>query len=223
MSIVMNSVKHQPSDQGDSINRNQDGIRWKNWPIVRNNYQRNAYEAFKLNDMVKSTLYDCMSHSLGFVSGILNIDRLGQTVDYRTIHKTVNWQQKTDNKIIDYMSAAMNNVTINESICVTTNVDDQNRFNELCAKCNQLPQEWNVVQLNQIYDGYKGYSTTKDLYTSDAPIKITLFRNSLSEICNNRPISIAIDLGETNVSNLTFLNIILHCHRVYRSLYPIQL
>lgn len=203
----MNSVNHQPSDQGDSIKRNKDmdivEFPWKNWPIVRYNYQRIAYEAFILNDMTKSTLYDCMSLSLGFVSGILDIDRSGQTVDYRTISKTVNLQQKTGNKMLDYMSAAMNNITINESICVTTNVDDISRFNELCAKCNQLPKEWNVVQLNQMYDGYKGYSTTKDLYTSDAPIKITLFRNSLFETSNNLPISIALDLGAKNVSNLT--------------------
>ncbi|XP_055322222.1 uncharacterized protein LOC129578113 [Sitodiplosis mosellana] len=206
----MNCVSPKSSDRKKPINHrsdvNNDDCHWKIWPIVRNNYQRIAYEAYKSNDNDKAILYDSMALSCGFVGGILNVDRLGQNIDHQTVFKTVDWQQNTNtNQLINFLSAAMGNVSIKESVSVTSNIDsdsDQRRFNELCAKCAELPQEWNVVQLSQMYNGYNSYSTIKDSYTSDAPIKITLFRDSLSESRNNRPTFIVLDLCETGEKSI---------------------
>lgn len=57
---------------------------------------------------------------------------------------------------------------------------------------------------SQMYNGYNGYATKKDLYTSDAPVKFTLFRNAMSGERFNHPFSIVLDwfeLGDNSVSN----------------------
>lgn len=189
----------QAMDNAESI--------WKIWPIVRHNHQMIAFNAYKSNDMEKAILYDCMALSCGFIGSILGIDRLGQRVNYKTIYKTIQWQQNTGNKLFDYLAAVVNDVSLNETISKTINADDHSRFNELCTKCIQLPNEWNVIQLSQMYAGYNSYATKKDMYTVDAPIKITLFRHSLPETQKKRPISIVLDLfefGEKSVNNLNF-------------------
>lgn len=54
-----------------------------------------------------------------------------------------------------------------------------------------------------MYNGFNGYATKKDMYTSDAPIKLTLFCDDMSEKRSNRPQSIVLDWfdkGEKGVS-----------------------
>lgn len=189
-----------------SSNRNKDDCSWNVWPIVRNNFQRIAYEAFKSNESDKSVLYDSMALSCGYVGGMLNIEQLNRTIDHSTLCKTVDMQKNTDrnNKLIDFLSGAMRDALNSVNVATTVDNDkDQQRFDELCTKCAELPNEWNVVQLSQMYSGYNGYATTKDIYTSDAPIKITLFRDSLSEQRNNRPIFIVLDLFETGEKSVS--------------------
>lgn len=212
---IMYCVTPKSSNRKTPINHrnNKNGEdSWNVWPIVRNNYQRIAYEAYKSNETEKAILYDSMSLSCGYIGGILNVERANQNIDHQTLLKTVELQKNTNpsNKLIDFLSGVMgNNLPIEPATVATiANETDQQRFDELCKKCADLPQEWNVVQLSQLYSGYNGYSTTKDLYTSDAPIKITLFRDSLSEQRNNRPVSIVLDhfeTGEKSVSKLKLL------------------
>lgn len=178
---------------------------WNVWPIIRNNYQRIAYQAFKSNESNKSILYDSMALSCGYIGGILNVERLNRIIDHQTVRKTVDMQKDThsSNELMDFLTGAMGNKALT-SVNVATPLDtDQQRFDELCSKCAELPHEWNVVQLSQMYSGYNGYATTKDIYTSDAPIKITLFRDSLSEQRNNRPTSIVLDLFETGEKSVS--------------------
>lgn len=178
---------------------------WKIWNLIRNNYQRIAYDAYISNNTDKAILYDSKALSCGFIGEMKNNDRLQNMVNQKSILKTVNMPQKSDHKIMGFFSAELANLSINETICDVA--DDQTQFNELCAKCARLPPQWNVIQLSQMFDGYKGYNATKDMYTSDAPIKITLFRDSLSGVRQSQPISIVLDLSEFNEKTVSNDNI----------------
>lgn len=186
---------------------NEAEFSWKIWPIVRNNYQRIAYEAYKSNDIDKAILYDCKALSCGFIGRLCNVDYSGRNIDHQTITKSIHLQQNTGNNFADYMAARLNDISINET---NDHMNDQNQFKELCEKCVQLPKQWNVVQISQIYDGYNSYARKEDLYTSDASIKITLLRNSLPEKQNsNRSVSIVLDwfeFGKKSVSNVKNFN-----------------
>lgn len=173
----------------------------QSWPIVRNNYQKLAFDSYKSDDHVKAVLYDTKALSCGYAGTLLNGDAPKQIINQKTIAKTIHLQQDSGNDLIDYLSACVNHITIDETADKISTTNDQLQFNELCAKCAQLPKQWTVVQLSQMYKGYNSYSTKEDMYTSDAPIKITMFRDSMSEKRDNRPVPIVLDwIDEKKVS-----------------------
>lgn len=220
----MDSDKRSSDPNNSNIkNSNEHKWRWKPWSIVRSDYLRMALEADRSGDYDKGILYDSKALSCGFIRTFLNNDQQSFSTDNRPSIKTddhpnscTDEQQKTEtNELIDYLSEYFGynkidepktiNLTTIETDNATVETDDKNQFEELCTKCGQLPKQWNVVQLHQLYNGYNGFSTTKDVYTSDAPIKITLFCDSLSETRDNRPISMVLDLNELGEKSVSFL------------------
>lgn len=205
----MDAVKmKKKSGLSDNIKKSdKQKRRWKPWPIVRNDYQRIALEADRSGDCDKAILYDSLSLSCGFINTLLNNDQRSFASNNQTSSNEIekvnsltsnDLQENPKNYLTDYLSKCLSDVVIDEP---NNNVKIQ--FDELRSKCDQLPKEWSVVQFNQLYSGYNGFATTKDVYTSDAPIKITLFCDSLSKKRDNRPINIVLDFiefGEKSVS-----------------------
>lgn len=196
MDVITKQTKKQSSSSNSNASDND--TRWKVWPIVRNNYQQFALEADRMGDHNKGILYESKVLSCGFVKKITNAEQLNQEIGVPTIGKTVHLQQQNGNHLIDHLSTCMSEMICIDKNCTKPACDpnDHTEFNELRENCAKLPKQWNVIQLNQVYSGYNGYATSKDLYTSDAPIKIILFRHNLSEDRGNQPISIVLDLKE---------------------------
>lgn len=174
---------------------------WKSWPIARNEYRDIALKAYRIDDHDKAVLYDSKALSCGFVNKTNLHQEIRPVIASRKREKT----QKCDNVLIDYLSDCMNDMDIIEieQNELTAEADDQTQFIELREKCAKLPKEWNVIQLSQLFSGYNGYCTKKDLYTMDAPIKITMFRHNLSEEMNNQPFSMVLDLIEYGAKSVS--------------------
>ncbi|XP_055313035.1 uncharacterized protein LOC129574695 [Sitodiplosis mosellana] len=219
----MDAVKTNKSSELNSNVENADEHewRWKPWSIVRSDYQRMAWEADRSGVYDKAILYDSMALSCGFISTMLNNDQQPLFSDNRPnaskiehpLQRSSDLQRETKNILIDYLSEYLSHVVIGEPKKIPHD-KDKNHFDALRSKCAQLPKQWNVVQFNQVYSGYNGFATTKDVYTSDAPIKITLFCDSLSKKRDNRPISIVLDfieLGEKSILSTA--------HEVHQVLY----
>ncbi|XP_031640828.1 separin [Contarinia nasturtii] len=211
----MDSGKKESNDSPDlnsnisSTNSIDDKLwQWKPWSIRRNEYQRTAYKADQSGDFEKAILYDSKALSCGFVGTFLNENRAAEGNENELISQTIDLQQKTGNVLIDYLSEYLENVVINDTtIEPAPATDDQTQFNDLHTKCAQLPKEWNVIQLSQLYNGYNRYATKRDMYTSDAPIRITLFRDSVSEKRDNRPTNIILDwleFGEESILSTSY-------------------
>lgn len=203
----MDSIKNESNTSSDfNSNDHHQVWRWKPWSITRNEYQRIALDAYEEDDCEKAILYDSKALSCGFVGNLLHDNQFNEENESAMVNQTIDLQEKTGNVLIDYLSEYVNKVDIDYESNKTPSIpdtDDATQFNELCTKCAQLPKEWNVIQLNQLYDGYNRYATKKDMYTSDAPVRLTLFRDAMSEKRDNRPTSIVLDwieYGEKSVS-----------------------
>lgn len=185
--------------------------RWKPWSTIRTDYQRIAFEAYRSEDSDKAILYDSKALACGFIGTILNEDQRSHSNDSVKIDhqrkSSINWQQKTGNVTVDCLIEAMKDVEIGErkNLCSTIEIDDETQFRNLRSKLNDLPKQWNIVQFSQLFNGYNGFAATKDVYTSDAPIKITLFCDSLSETRDNQPISIVLELNEIGDKSVSFV------------------
>lgn len=201
-----------------NFNANPDNINeirhyWKSWSIVRNEYQRIAWEAYRSGDNEKAVLYDSKVLSCGFIGGLLNDDqqhclrniRPTTNIDDNS-NRSVDSQPNAENELIHYLSDCISDVIIGktEKPNSPVEIDDKTQFKELCSKLSQLPKQWSVVQFSQFYSGYNGFATTKDLYVSDAPIKITLLCDSLSEERDNHPISVVLDFNELGEKSVRF-------------------
>lgn len=211
---AMNSISTNESLSFNKTNENCDEpeCQWRPWSIVRNDYRRMAWESDRSGDYDKGILYDTKALSCGFIGSLLNDDQRPIFSDNRpsankmedSLHTTIEMQQETKNELIDYLTECMRGVTFAKPKNKPHD-DEKCQFDELRKKCGQLPEQWTVVQFSQKYSGYNGFATTKDVYTSDAPIKITLFCDSLSKKRDHRPIGIVLDwleLGEKSVSYL---------------------
>lgn len=203
--------KNKSSDINSNINDIDKNVwRWKPWSNIRTDYQRIALEAYRSGDCDKSILYDSKALACGFIGTILNKDQQSHSSDSVKIDhqpkSAINWQQKTGNATVDCLIEAMKDVKIGErkNLCSTVEIDDKTQFRNLRAKLAELPKQWNIVQFSQLYNGYNGFAATKDVYTSDAPIKITLFCDSLSEKRDNQPISIVLELNEIGEKSVSF-------------------
>lgn len=209
----MDGVKmKKSSDLNENVRKSDEQKwRWKPWPIVRSDYQRIALEADRSGDCDKAILYDSLSLSCGFIDTLLNNDQRSvashetNSNEIKRVNSLSSNDVQQDKRKLSYLSTCLDAVIIGES-----NNTVKMQLNELRSKCAQLPTEWSVVQFNQIYSGYNGFATTKDVYTSDAPIKITLFCDSLSKQRDHRPISIVLDFIEFGEKSVSFVMTEIH-------------
>lgn len=191
----------------NSINGSVPENEWpqKPWSTIRSDYQRIAFDAHRTGNHDKAVLYDTKALSCGFIGTLLNDDQRKFFNNNRRSNVKIddhsNKSQKTDHPLFDYLSKCTGDIMISEP---KKTIDD-NQFSDLCTKCAQLPKQWNVVQFSQLYNGYNGYAATKDIYTSDAPIKITLFCDSLSTKRDKWPINLILDFKEHGDKSVSLL------------------
>lgn len=175
------------------------------WPAIRNEYRKNAYDAYCDGDTDRAILYDSKALSCGFVGTHLNADAHAKPfIHDQDISNTIHLQQNSVNPLVDYLSEYLNDVEI-----VTTASSIENRttngrqqIDNLYEQCDKLPVEWNVIQVTQMYDGYNGYATKKDMYNGNGPIVLTLFRYNLAEKRNKRALSLVPDSNELHPKNV---------------------
>lgn len=177
------------------------------WPLIRNEYRKRAFNLFKSGNCDQAILYDSKSISCGFVGKYLN----SMNIDNQSIDATVRLQQKSGNSLIDFLSGCMSELEISETNEPTTKSDidiiiGNVEATELYDKCAKLPSQWNVIQLNQLYDGYNGYFTKKDAYTTDGLISLTLHRYNLEQKRNNRSLGLVFELNELNPKSVSKWN-----------------
>lgn len=176
---------------------------YKCWPLIRNEYRKCAFNAYKSGDFDRAILNDSKSLSCGFVGIHLDVDHDSSTKIDQTIESTIHLQQKTGSSLVDFLSDCMSGIQIDESNKTNSEISDLIKVTELYEKCAKLPSQWNVIQLNQSYDGYNGYSTKKDVYTSDGLMTITLHRYNLEEKRNNRSFGLVFDLNELHPKSVS--------------------
>lgn len=207
----MAAANKKGKQSSDCINKAENSIeigsRCDIGPIVRRNYQKQAFHAITSSEQNDAVLIDSKVPSCTYVRTYFNYDRYSPTIDEQAIGQTINMQQKSDNELMSYLTACFNKVEINDNSCDGNSLadDDKAQINDLYAKCAELPSQWNIVQLNQMYDGHNGYSTNKDILTSDAPIKFTLFRYNRWDKRENIPFNIVLDFKEFGPESVSIL------------------
>lgn len=199
----MSNVRQNPIIE--SINN---GSAYKCWPAIRNQYRKHAYDAYCDGELDRAILYDSKSLSCGFIGTQLIKDVCTKTfIDEQDIGNTIELQQNTGNPLIDYLSERLNDIDISSTETTSKQknkeVDEQHQIDNLYKKCAELPAEWNVIQLTQMYDGYNGYATKKDMYNGGGPIVLTLFRYNSAEKRNNRTLYLVPDSNEINSKNVS--------------------
>lgn len=183
-------------DDGENIK-----TAFKCWPLIRNEYRKRAFNSFKSGDYDRAISNDSKSLSCGFVGTHLDVDRENATKINENIDRTIRLQQKTGSSLVDFLSDCLSGIQIDESKRATSpNEIDAKDLYEMCAK---LPTQWNVIQLSQSYDGYNGYSTIKDVYTTDGLITITLHRYNLEGKRNNRSFGLVFDLNDLHPKSVS--------------------
>lgn len=139
------------SDINSNVQKIDTESNLKVWAIVRNSYRKIALDAYKCGNYDKAILYDTKALSCGFVGERLNNN--SQRINELLIDNTIYLQQKSSNSLMDFLSACINDVKINESHGKksTIETDDKIQFDDLCTKCSQLPKQWNVLQIRLVY------------------------------------------------------------------------
>lgn len=200
----MNSEKRKNHDLSNSQNILDGESAYRCWPFIRNDYRKKTLNANKTRDSNNAILIESKALSCGFIGAQLDTDQSTPAINDQSISRTIHLQQQSGNSLIDYLTECMDEIKINETNKTTSaDVDSQKEIGDLCAKCSNLPKEWNVIQLNQLYNGYDRYGSKKDLYTSDGPITLTLFRHNLSEKCNNRILNLVLELNELDPKSVS--------------------
>lgn len=185
------------------------GTAFKCWPGIRNEYRKHAYDAYCDGDTDRAILYDSKSLSCGFVGAQLNADACAKPLIHdQDISNTIHLQQNSVNPLIDYLSECLNDIGIvtthaSSSAAEHGTTDDQRQIDDLHNQCDKLPPEWNVIQITQMYDGYNGYATKKDMYNGSGPIVLTLFRYNLVEKRKKRALSLVPDSNEFHPKNVS--------------------
>lgn len=135
------------SDIDSNLENVDSKLNVKVWPIVRNNYQKNALDACKSGDHYRTVLYESKALSCGFVGERLN--DCGEKINELSIGNTIHLQQNSKNDLTGFLSACVidNKITKSSTKKFTIEIDDRMQFDDLCTKCSQLPKQWNVLQI----------------------------------------------------------------------------
>lgn len=185
------------------------GPAFKCWPSIRNEYRKHAYDAYCDGDTDRAILYDSKSLSCGFVGTEMHTeDHAKSFIHDQDIDSTIQLQRKPVNPLVDYLFEYLNDnevVTTQPSSKESGITNEQQQINDLYVQCDKLPAEWNVIQVTQMYDGYNGYATKKDMYNGSGPMVLTLFRYNLVEKRDNRALSLVPDANELHPKNVSII------------------
>lgn len=187
------------------------GSAFKCWPSIRNEYRKHAYDAYCDGDTERAILYDSKALSCGFVGTEIRTEEHAKSfIHDQDINSTIQLQKTSVNPLVDFLSEYLNDnkvVTTQPSSEENGVSNEQQQLNDLYVQCDKLPAEWNVIQVTQMYDGYNGYATKKDMYTSSGPMVLTLFRYNLVDKRNNRALSLVPDANELNPKNVSIYHL----------------
>lgn len=200
MAIVTEKLVIESADSESAV---------KCWPSIRNEYRKHAYDAYCDGDTDRAILYDSKSLSCGFVGTQLHADDHSKGVVHkRDITSTIQLQRNSVNPLIDFLSGHFNEndiVTSPPSSKEHGITKEQQKLSDLYVQCAKLPVEWNVIQVTQMYGGYNGYATKRDMYNGSGPMVLTLFRYNLIEKRNNRALTLVPDANEISPKNVSSL------------------
>lgn len=193
---VVNKKCHRPSDaSGETVPR------VKCYPIVRNEYRNRSVHPENTDDAI---LNDCKSLSCGFVDKCFNSD--SKCIDEQNISSMIQSQRDDNDKLMNYISARVAGLQVGSTVKTSpVDVKDQTETSELYRKCANLPAQWNVIQISQVYNGYSGYATKKDIYSESLPIRLTLLRFNHLDKYSNSAVSFVMNLGEHDSKNVSSL------------------
>lgn len=201
-----------------------DRISQENWctyscvPVLRSQYKLKAEEALTDGNYVKSIYYDCKALDLGFQYGHQQVSK---RVKKKTISdvKIQSEIQKCDPNatLFDVIADGLNDVkfkncTTKQKVDESAVGDDQ--FEDVAKICENLPSEWNIVQLSIVESPFLAYATRKDSYTRDTKIRLTILSSENIPGCTNEPTVVTLDLNGPTDNNILSL-----AYSVYHVLY----
>lgn len=171
---------------------NQESKHNWNWPTIKSKYKQLSKKHFVAGEDEKGIYFDSIGLSSGFVAAELdhvNTKKISEVAVTEAIQLHVEMEE---DKLMDFITDNLTNVKIGSQETKPA-FNEYTGYEQLLAKCNELPNEWNVVQISQMSDEYLGYATKKDFLTQDFPLRLTLFRYNQSDRLNNKPISFAME------------------------------
>lgn len=171
--------------------------------MVRCQLVARALDAFEKGETEKGIFYESKSLYCGFLANkAYRNDEENQQIDDFTTSDAIKIQpeQKKD-LLIDFVTQKMAGCDFRDKMDQINNNNDNRKttcsdeagVKELFDKCAQLPAEWNVVQIARSSVKHAAYGTKRDIHSEPGLISVTLFRHSLSEQMNNKPLNIHLD------------------------------
>lgn len=178
----------------------------KNWSVVRSNYKKLSRNYYGAGEHENAIFFDSVALSCGFVAAELDTENNNE-IDQTSITAAIQYQEKSENALLDMITKQLSNVNIVESARdisntkpASGNVDAD--VTEFFTKYNELPDEWNILQISQMSDEHIGYSTKKDRLTQECPLKLTLFRYNQSARLKNKAIGLMMELTEKGPASI---------------------
>lgn len=172
----------------------------KCWPTVRTELTAMALEAFENGETEKGIFYESKALYCEFIANqVYHNSRGNRNIDDFTLTNVIKPDNEPDiflnyvaQKKIGFSSCNEEDQNKNENSECSDDVGVQKLF----EKCNQLPAEWNVVQLAKSFIKCTPYGTTRDIHSEPTPISITLFRHPLSKQMDNKPLNVHFEFGD---------------------------
>lgn len=165
--------------------------------MVRCELISKAWKAFENGETEKGIFYESKALYCGFLANKAHRNESeNQKIDDFTLSDAINIQpDKKQDLLINFVTQRMAGIDFRTEIDTNNNKNnshcsDDASVKELFEKCAQLPAEWNVVQLVKSGITHTPYGTKRDICSEPAPISITLFRHSLSDQMDNKPLNV---------------------------------
>lgn len=171
--------------------------------MVRNELVMKSWDAFCNGDTEKGIFYESKASYCGFIANRMYGDE-NQKIDSSTLSDAIAIQpERKQDHLLKYVTQKMAGIDCemegNNNNAISSDDDDAKALFE---KCTQLPMEWNVVQLAKSNVAHTAYGTKKDIYSESRPISVTLFRHSLSEQTDNKPLNVHLDFEDAESKNI---------------------
>lgn len=202
MAVANKKTDNSTNSIDNSVKFDDDGPQWRVGPIMRNNLRKLSFDAFTKSAHDDAILHDSKVPSCSYMKEYFNHDCLSPSIDNQTIRQSIDLHPKTGNDLVDYLAGLHIGDYFSDSKTTADDDDIQKQVQDLYSKCAELPSEWTVVQLSQLFDNHNAYATIEDTYTSDSPIKITLYR--YHEQSKSDPLNVIFNLNEFGANSVSF-------------------